>query len=148
MTLLYDHYAPTLYGVVLRMIQSEAAAQDVLQESMIKIWRYRNRYDSGRGRLFTWMLNICRNTTVDALRSGKFSVNPKVRMPEPDVRGQKGAWAENNVDGIGLENVLGQIDEKYRTVVDLIYLQGYTQREVEKELNIPLGTVKTRVKIA
>ena len=147
MTLAYDHYAAALYGVALRVVQTEEAAQDVLQEVMVKIWRHRSRYDAGKGRLFTWMVNICRNAAVDALRSGRFSAGTQVRLTQLPVHTAEGLRSETYVDGIGLRDVMTRLDDKYRAVIELIYFDGYTHKEVEEALNIPLGTVKTRVKI-
>ena len=65
---LYDNYSDALYGVVLKLVRTEETAQDLLQEIFVKIWKNIAQYDVGKGRLFTWMLNIARNTSIDYLR--------------------------------------------------------------------------------
>ncbi|MEO1513412.1 MAG: sigma-70 family RNA polymerase sigma factor [Bacteroidota bacterium] len=141
---LYDNYAPALYGVILRIVRSEALAEDVLQDTFVKIWKYGPAYDPSKGSLFTWMLNIARNTAIDAIRSAhhrhQHDCRPVEQAPETSV--------QPNINHIGLDNIVENLEDKYRRVIDLIYFQGYTQKEVGEELNIPLGTVKSRVRIA
>ncbi len=143
---LYDHYAAALYGVVFRIVRSEEIAQDILQESFVKIWRKIDRYDATKGRLFTWMLNVARNTAIDALRAQK---GQKIQEINPNVRSmQDEDQLPHRFDHLGIETSLDQLEPKYRELIDLIYFQGYTQSEAAEELDIPLGTVKTRVRTA
>lgn len=82
---LYDHYSPALYGVVLKVLNDETTASDVLQEVFLKIWRGIDKYDTEKGRLFTWMLNIARNTAIDALRSKAHKLDQKIQELGNDV---------------------------------------------------------------
>lgn len=148
MRLLYDHYAPTLYGIVLRIVQSEELAQDVLQESFIKVWRNRHRYDATKGRLFTWLLNICRNQAIDTVRSARHIQSQKIQPIDFSVYNLESLSNRPAPEHIGVQQMVETLDPKYRQVIDLIYFQGYTHTEVEEALQIPLGTVKSRVKIA
>ena len=146
--LLYDQYGPTLYGIILKIVQSEEVAQDVLQEVFIKIWKNGTRYDTKKGSLFTWMLNIARNTAIDKTRSASFRQKAKIQALDQTVYNNASLTTEQNTDVIGLKNFVNGLEEKYREIIDLVYFRGYTQKEVEKHLNIPLGTVKSRVRIA
>ena len=146
--ILYDQYGPTLYGVVLKIVRSEAIAQDVLQEAFIKIWKNGPRFNGQKGSLFTWMLNITRNTAIDKTRSAHFRQGGKIQTIDEFVYNDKKLSDEPNVDQIGLRNIVSNLDERYREVIDLVYFQGYTQKEVMEELDIPLGTVKSRVRLA
>jgi RNA polymerase sigma-70 factor (ECF subfamily) len=138
---LYDQYSPALYGIVLKIVRSEMVAQDVLQEAFVKIWSKGSSYDPSKGTLFTWMLNITRNTAIDKQRMEETrSKNSEKHTPEGFMNPQ--------IDHIGLNTEVGKLEEKYRKVIDLIYFEGYTQEEVTEALNIPLGTVKSRVRIA
>jgi len=144
--LLYDDYAAALYGVVFRIVLSEEIAQDVLQEAFVKIWKNGPQYNQSKGTLFTWILNICRNTAIDATRSKHYRGNGKIETLEQIVNREE-PTAVINVNTLGLLKHVNSLEEKYRIIIDLIYLQGHTQKEVTEVLNIPLGTVKSRLKI-
>jgi RNA polymerase sigma factor (sigma-70 family) len=146
--LLYDHYASALYGVVFKVVQVESIAQDVLQDAFVKIWQNGHKYDRSKGKLFTWVLNIARNLAIDKTRSAHYRQNRKNQSVDQLVHIQKGPSVTNNPDHIGLKKVVGMLEEKYQIIVDLIYFQGFTQKEVEDHLDIPIGTVKSRVRIA
>ena len=146
--ILYDEYAPALFGVVLRIVQSREIAEDVMQDAFIKIWKNGGNFDSEKGRLFTWLLNVARNTAIDATRS----VHYKNRSNMTDLANIRDLRPkrcfESKTNHIGLRRLVNGLEYKYKEVVDLIYFNGYTQHEVAETLQIPLGTVKTRIKIA
>lgn len=147
MEYLYDHYSGALYGVCLKVVQDEAAAQDVLQEGFVKIWKKGAQYDPSKGKLFTWMLNIVRNTAIDYLRSKakKYEINGNEKVSHVI---ETNSSQEMSVDAIGLRKHLQQLRKEERETLELSYFGGYTQDEISKELNIPLGTVKTRARKA
>lgn len=146
---LYDNYSSALYGVVFRVVQEEEMAQDVLQEVFLKIWENIAGYDASKGRLFTWMLNIARNASIDKTRSAEFKKVAKNQPLEDTFRKvERRNPVENKIEFIGIRGLVDKLKPEHKSIVDLIYLQGYTQSEVAEELNIPLGTVKTRVKLA
>jgi RNA polymerase sigma-70 factor (ECF subfamily) len=143
--LIYDYYAPALYGTILRIVRSEAVAEDVLQDTLVKVWRYADRYNAQQGRLFTWLINIARNTAIDAYRSKAYRQQSENQGLEIAVD-QVGHF--ESTDHIGLRELLQTIDPKHRELIDLAYFQGYTQTEIAEELQLPLGTVKTRMRSA
>lgn len=142
----YDNYSPALFGIISRIVNSEETAQDVLQEAFIKIWKHIAGYDSSKGSLFTWMLNIARNTAIDASRS-KHEKN-KIRESGQVVSITEEAGAEMNFDHMGLQEVLITLKPEHKLIIDYLYMKGYTQEETAGELNMPLGTVKTRARAA
>jgi len=146
--LLYDRYAATLFGIVLRIVRSETLAEDVVQETFVKAWRNRASYDESKGTLFTWLLNIARNTAIDKTRSVEFRQRSKIQTLDPSVYSSNGLSFEFNPDCIGLEKIVKKLEEKYRIIVELIFFCGFTQNEVTEHLDIPLGTVKSRLCIA
>src|SRR3569833_137601 len=77
-SLLYDSYSEAIYGVICRMVTDKAAAEDLLQDVFVKIWRKIESYDAARGTLFTWMINIARNICIDYLRSKQYKQQMKV----------------------------------------------------------------------
>lgn len=146
--LLYDLYAPALFGVVLKIVRSEQTAEDVLQDVFVKIWKNSAHYNPGKGRLFTWLLNIARNTAIDKVRSAPFRQSEKNQTLDSSVHNYKSQSLNLNTEQIGLRELVEGLDGKYQEIIDLIYFQGFTQKEVMETLNIPLGTVKSRIRIA
>ena len=144
---LYDNYSGALYSVILNVVNEEELANDVLQEVFVKIWKQIDSYDSSKGRLFTWMLNIARNASIDMVRSKGFQNSRQNRELSEDVY-SAGGTSETKTDQIGLRKLVYSLKQEYRVLVELSYFQGYTQDEIAKMLNIPLGTVKTRLRTA
>ncbi|MEZ5039876.1 MAG: sigma-70 family RNA polymerase sigma factor [Saprospiraceae bacterium] len=145
--ILYDQYGAALYGVVLKIVQAETLAEDVLQDTFVKIWRNGATYDSDKGTLFTWMLNIARNTAIDTIKSAAYRHGKKIQEVDFSVYDHKDWRVEQHPEHIGLQSAVNGLEEKYRLIIDLAYFQGYTQQEIVEYLSIPLGTVKSRVKI-
>lgn len=146
---LYDNYSGALYGAIYRIIRKEEIAEEVLQDVFLKIWDKIESYDPARGRLFTWMLNLAKNQAIDKTRSKEISRENKTGGLENFVSGVKsGEFAEQKVDAIGVKEILIGLPEDQRFVVDQLYFKGYTQSELSEEFNIPLGTVKTRLRLA
>lgn len=146
---LYDNYAPALYGVVLKVLSDETMASDVLQEVFVKIWRSIEKYDVEKGRLFTWMLNIARNTAIDSLRSKSHKFDQKIQELSNDVYQHTSQLTVHpSVDHLGLTKVLEKLNKEQRIIIDLAYYKGCTQEEIARVLDIPLGTVKTRMRNA
>jgi RNA polymerase sigma-70 factor (ECF subfamily) len=144
---LYDNYSGALYGVALKILLREDLASDVLQEIFVKIWRNIDQYDTTKGKLYTWMLNVARNMSIDMLRSKKFQQERKTTDIENNVSEYK-LTTQTNTDLLGVDKMLQKLRDDYRIVIDLAYFQGYTQEEIAKRLNMPLGTVKTRMRSA
>ncbi len=145
--ILYDNYSAALFGVIKRIIVEEEAAEDILQDAFIKIWKNFDRYDESKGRLFTWMVNICRNTAIDKVRSAEYIHENKNRGDENNVSEEKESMIYNP-DTIDVKNIIGKLEPEYRQVIDLLYYGGYSQSEAAEKLQIPLGTVKTRARTA
>ncbi len=146
---LYDNYSATLYGVIYKIVNSVEQAEDLTQEVFVRIWNKIDFYDPAKGRIYTWMLNLARNRAIDSLRSKSFKKSRKTDFLENIVH-PKGAEITSHtaVDHIGLDKVLETLDPKLLQLVHMMYFQGYTQAEISEELEIPLGTVKTRLRKA
>lgn len=145
---LYDHYAGALNGIILQIIPDQALAADVLQEVFVNIWRRIDSYDPSKGRLFTWMLNIARNASIDVTRSKAYQNNQKNQEFDNTVNTKVDSDTTLKIDHIGLSKVIGQLREEHRILIDLAYLKGYTHDEIATLQQIPLGTVKTRIRAA
>lgn len=146
---LYDHYSSALFGVVSRIIKKEEVAEEVLQDVFIKIWDRIESYDPQKGRLFTWMLNLARNQAIDKTRSKEISKEGKTSDIGNLVnRIDRRQFTEQPSDDIGVRDILIGLPEEQKFVVENLYFKGYTQSELAEEFNIPLGTVKTRLRLA
>ncbi|MEP6512291.1 MAG: sigma-70 family RNA polymerase sigma factor [Parafilimonas sp.] len=144
---LYDNYSAALYTVIVSILTDKEFANDILQEVFIKIWRQIQLYDEAKGRLFTWMINLTRNTSIDALRSKSYRNNKQNRELTEIVYESSGT-TNIQVNEIGLRKLVYKLKDEHKVLIDLAYFQGFTHEEISKILNIPLGTVKTRLRAA
>ena len=143
---LYDNYSSSLYTVIAQLVNDMEIANDVLQEVFINIWRKIESYDPVKGRLFTWMLNIARNASIDTLRSRSYQNSQKNQpLQENSELLEGGRLSAINVDNIGLKKVVERLKKEHRVLIELAYFKGYTHEEISQIEDIPLGTVKTRI---
>lgn len=146
---LYDRYSAALQGVLMQTLHSRDLSEDILQDTFIKIWKHISSYDTRKGSLFTWMMNIARHTAIDKVRSLDYRHHLKVAAVDTHlyyIDTQRHTTAQ--IDVIGLNTYIAQLKAEHRQVIDYLYFQGYTHTELAEELDIPLGTVKTRIKAA
>ena len=145
---LYGHYNGALYGVVLRIVSSKEYTEEVIQDVFVKIWNGVGKYDESKGRLYTWMINIARNTAIDYLKSKSFQNQLKNHSVSDFVYNLKSGGDANGSDYIGFGKILERLDSDKQELIHLAYFQGYTQIEISEKLKIPLGTVKTKMRNA
>lgn len=146
LSLLYNNYSDSLYGVALKITKDDALAKDALQESFIKIWKNSQKYNPEKAKLFTWLYRITRNTAIDKLRSFNNRNNREVQIDSSNV--YTVPTNSLNQDVIDLKQHVDKLEEKYKIVLNALFFEGMTQQEASDELNIPLGTIKSRLKIA
>jgi RNA polymerase sigma-70 factor (ECF subfamily) len=142
-------YSSSLYGVISRIITDTPTAEDVLQETFVKIWHSFSSYSAEKGRLFTWMVNIARNLAIDKLRSKDFKNQNKNQELENNVTfidGQKNTVYKPEL--LGIKELVETLKPEQKSILDLVYFKGYTHVEAAEELGIPLGTIKTRLRMA
>jgi len=144
---LYDNYSGALFTIVRQIVQNTELASDVLQDVFVNIWRKIETYDPVKGRLFTWMLNIARNASIDTLRSKSYQ-NSQKNQELADNVSTGGQVAHTNIDTIGIRKVLIKLKPEHRVLIELAYFKGYTHEEIAEIEDIPLGTVKTRIRNA
>jgi RNA polymerase sigma factor (sigma-70 family) len=146
---LYDNYSGALFGVISRIIPQTEIAEDILQETFVKIWHSAQSYDREKGRLFTWMVNIARNLSIDKLRSKDFKNSYKNQNIDNNVDfidSEKDIIF--NTELVGIKEMVGTLKPEYSKVLNMVYFKGYTHIETAEKLNLPLGTVKTRIRMA
>ncbi|SDT19932.1 RNA polymerase sigma-70 factor, ECF subfamily [Microlunatus soli] len=146
---LYDLTASRVYGVILRVLRSSDQAAEVTQEVFVEIWRTCTRYRLDRGTVLTWMLTIAHRRGVDRIRSAQSRTDREERysrqtMAEP--RDDVAESVEQRWDTDRVRAGLAQLTELQREAVTLAYFGGYSQSQIAGLLEIPLGTVKTRMR--
>lgn len=143
---LYDNYSGALYTVILSIVSDADFANDVLQETFVKIWRQAATYDAQKGRLYTWMLQIARNSALDLVKTKKYKASQQ-NQELPEAVYEIGT-AGINPDSIGLRGIVAAMKKEHRELIELAYFKGMTQEEMAESLHLPLGTVKTRLRAA
>ena len=146
---LYDNYSAALYGVIYKMVEDKELAEDILQETFVKIWNNFTSYEITKGRLFTWMVNIARNLAIDKIRSKDFKNQNKNQEIENNVTfidEQRNTVYKPEL--LGIKELVETLKPEQKSILDLVYFKGYTHVEAADELGIPLGTIKTRLRMA
>ena len=146
---LYDMYSASLFGVISRIINDTAVAEDVLQDTFVKIWNSFTTYSAEKGRLFTWMVNIARNLAIDKIRSKDFKNQGKNQELENNVTfidEQRNTVYKPEL--LGIKELVETLKPEQKSILDLVYFKGYTHVEAADELGVPLGTIKTRLRMA
>lgn len=142
---LYDMYAENICGVINTIVRNPERAQELCQDVFVKVWNNAASYNSSKGRFFTWILNIARNAAIDEVRS-KSHKNQKKNLSADYFVGilEQTENIDAKVDVIGLKKLLKGLKERCNQIIELLYFKGFTQKEAAEQLNIPIGTVKTR----
>jgi len=148
---LYDRFASRVYGLGIVMLGNESAAQDLVQDTFVKLWRSADRYDEARGKLETWVLLVARSLAIDALRRRVLDARTLERTappraasidPSPDEVAEVVDLAER------ARRAMARLSDGQRAALELAYFGGKTSAEVAELEGIPLGTAKTRIRTA
>lgn len=149
---LYQQYGNLVYSLALRVLRQPPLAEEVTQDVFLKLWRQPDRWDPSLGQFSSWLLTITRNAAIDRLRrEGRQASAPSwedVGENEASARevhgfaAQQAAWADGQV----LRKLLSRLPPEQRQLIELAFYDGYTHSELAELLNLPLGTVKTRLR--
>lgn len=145
---LYDKYSAALNGVILKVVPDQDRAEEILQDTFLKIWRSASSYDPAKGRVFTWMLNIARRTAIDVVRSADYKASSKVQELDKAVYRTGSDELRAQVDHIGVDRLLGGMAAEQLEVIRMAYYEGWSQQEIAERTGLPLGTVKSRTRAA
>ena len=148
--LLYDRYAPVLFGYCVRILKDARDAEDVLQEAFIQVWRDARRFDATRASVKTWLFTIARSRALDRWRS-RHSIEQRFSAAPDGSFERAGAGAADGGHEAAarrdyITRCLAKVSENEQAVLRLAYFDGYTQEEIAERLNEPLGTVKSRTR--
>lgn len=139
---LYQAAAPKLFSVILRIVGNRPVAEDVLQETFIRIWQKAERYDPEAGPAMPWLVAVARNRAIDRIRAERIERN----RTQDDEAVLERLAAPGSGDALARESLrrcLSDLDEETRTTVILAYCSGYSREELAERFNRPVGTIKT-----
>ena len=142
---LHNMYSDSVYGIILKIVKNKDVASELTQDVFLKVWNNATSYSSKKGRFFTWVLNIARNCAIDYTRS-KFSKKSlkNISVDKFANKFMSSTDSDATTNTIGLDKIVGNLEPKVRNILNLLYFEGFTQKEISEEYNIPLGTIKTR----
>jgi RNA polymerase sigma-70 factor, ECF subfamily len=145
---LYDRYRLILYGLILRILHSQAEAEDVLQDVFLQVWRRASDFDETRGRPFTWLVTLARSRAIDRLRAlgSRERTAQEAARDVPDSISDAADDAVKSEQGEIVRRALRELPEEQRQTLLLAYFEGLTQTEIAERTGTPLGTVKTRMR--
>ena len=142
---LYNMYSESMHGVIYNIVRDYDIAEEVMQDVFIKAWHNADKYSAKKGRFFTWILNISRNAAIDKIRSKSFKNSSKNLNADffVDILENRDSL-DDQTDAIGIKEYVTKLAQKCIEVIELLYFKGYTQKEASEELEMPIGTIKTR----
>jgi len=142
---LYNMYSDSMLGIIYNIVRSHDIAEEVMQDVFIKAWNNATSYDSSKGRFFTWLLNISRNAAIDKTRSKAYKDTGKNLNSDyfVDIL-ENNESLDSKTDAIGIKKYVKVLEEKCKKIIEYLYFKGFTQKETSEELDIPIGTIKTR----
>jgi len=146
---LYERYGNLVYSLALRVVRHQVMAEEVTQDVFLKVWQHPTRWNPALGQFSSWLLTITRNAGIDRLRKERRHWAPAHDYSDPLMEaGDKGIGGENAYwfDGLLLARLLQQLSPEQRQLIELAFYQGYTHSELAENLQLPLGTVKTRLR--
>lgn len=153
--LLYDRYARPVFSLAFRMLGDPGEAEELLQETFVRLWQQAGRYDARRGSFGSWLMSIAHNLAVDALRQR--SRRPQradfvdlATLPLQDIDERATALEAAEVSELRdrVRRALAQLPEPQRQAIELAYFAGLTHSEIAAVLGEPIGTIKTRLRLA
>jgi len=150
---LYSRYERLVYSFAYRMTQNAQLAEDTVQDVFMKLWKEHAPYTEDKGKFSSWLLTMTRNTSLDALRKktrqqevGLLDKDAEqMKVPIEELPEQMLEWKEK---GSVLKKAMTRLKDEQRTIVELFYFHGLSQESISTKLNIPLGTVKSRIRLA
>lgn len=146
---LYDLMSSRVYGLVRRVLRDPAQAEEVGQEVMLEIWRRASRFDRSRGSALSWVMTMAHARAVDRVRSEQSSTDRDLKYATQSVQREVDVVVdavEVSLERKQVQRCLGGLTALQRESINLAYYSGYTQAEVSAALNVPLGTIKTRLR--
>lgn len=147
-SLIFEHYGPFMLNVIRKVIYDEQMAEDVLMNVLLKIWQKFDQFDAEKGSLFSWLTRITKNSAIDKTRTKDFRLTEESRRGPELVNIAEEVSIDDSIDKMYMAQLLDQLPLSQRKLIDMSYFEGFTHKEIAQRLDIPLGTVKTRIRLA
>ncbi len=146
--MLYDRYARLAFGVALKILGERTAAEDVVQEAFVAVWRNAAAFDPARGQIRSWLLRIVRNRAIDRLRANPaYRQSADIETANLSVKDVAFDHVAMDAERQQLRHVLSALPQTQRRAIELSYFGGLSQTEVASRMHLPLGTVKSRMRL-
>lgn len=147
---LYDRHSGAAYGLAFRILREQAAAEDVVQDAFLTLWRQAGSYGEERGAVRSWLLSIVHHRAIDIVRRRSYREDRQQEL-ETAVLPPSGAdtveQAQRSIESQQVQEAIGQLPPDQQRSIVLAYFGGYTHDEIARQLGVPLGTVKSRLRI-
>ena len=146
--LVFKHYGTVLLNVIVKVVGSREMAEDVLQQVLLKVWRNSEHYNPEKGSLFTWLVAISRNAALDKLKTKDFKLSQTSKKAVQVVTIENRPDTSNSLEKLVARQMLEQLPDNHRQLIKMSFFEGFTHQEISDRLDMPLGTVKTRIRMA
>ena len=150
MEVLYDRLGRQAFGLAYRILGDGPSAEDVVQEAFLTLWRQADRVDSARGKLSSFVLTIVHHKAIDALRAKRGLIARQLSIEVGDIENPGSDVAERvlaSLSGDEVRNALATVPDDQRRAIEMAYFEGLTHVEIAEALSLPLGTVKSRLRL-
>lgn len=148
LSLIFENYGSLLLNVIMRVIKDKMMAEEVLQQVLIKVWNNAQSFNSDKGSLFTWLVSISRNAAIDKTRTKDFRLSQESERSVELVNISEKKSSEDQFQKMYILQMMSHLSEGHRKLINMSYFEGYSHKEIAERLNMPLGTVKTRIRLA
>lgn len=152
---LYDRYAPLVFTLILRIIRSAEETEEIVQEVFLQIWKKSGLFSAEKGSVYTWIMTIARHKAIDHLRARRgpdtlasLEESPELSLPDGEYLADPLNAAITSEHEAFMREGMEALSADQRAILELSYYEGYSQSEIAERLNMPLGTVKTRMRLA
>lgn len=147
---LYDRYGRLVYSLILRVVRDTGTAEDLVQETFIRVWNRAHSFDAQKGSIAPWLFAVARNRAIDYLRSAQARHDPAElnQMDHPSLYSEMESELFSRDSARRIQNAMRKLPEMHRQVIELAYFEGLSQSEMAEALGQPLGTIKTWVRAA
>jgi RNA polymerase sigma factor (sigma-70 family) len=147
---LYDRYERILFSFLFKMTEDHGLAEEAMQEVFLKIWKGTGEYDESKGKFTSWLFTMARNSAIDIIRKKKAKQSVpldeiELLVSEDKSVEEKAEWHEEKAR---VQEAISQLSDEQSGMIQLMYFKGYTQQKISEDYDIPLGTVKSRIRLA
>jgi len=147
-TLVFEHYGSLLFNIINRVVHDDEMSEDVLQTVLLKVWENGLNFDASKGALFTWLARISRNAAIDKTRTKDFRLTQESKQGPEVVNISESVQVEDDAEKIYLRQLISNLSADHQQLINMSFFEGYTHKEICEKLEVPLGTVKTRIRLA